>query len=271
MGAKVGNAGGPQSEINMTPLIDIVLVVLIIMMVNIPISIEQMGLKLPSPIPPPVPPPPSEDQLAVAVYEDGSLALNRRLMKEDKLAFELGRRLLATAHKNVFVDAHPKVKYATVVHVVDLARTAGAVQVGLAKLKPEGPAPANQLDSGTMPRGIFPASARTVGDLTDIQAHDAIRNMLPAIRACYDTALATPALPTGENVLAGTLTVEATVGPHGEQMEPAHVLTDRERTLDDPTGTLIPCIDAALPAMHFQALGADKTARALMPLLFSPG
>ncbi len=269
MGAKVSKSGGPQSEINMTPLIDIVLVVLIIMMVNIPISIEQMGLKLPSLEPVVTPPPPSE-QLAVAVYEDGSLALNRRLMKEDKLAFELGRRLLAVEHKNVFVDAHPKVKYSIVVHVVDLARAAGATQVGLAKLKPEGPQAANQVDPGTMPRGIFPASPRIVGALTDVDAHGSVSRVLPALRACYDAALATPALPTGDNVLAGTLTIEAVVGPRGEAMEPTKI-QQGGGTLEDPTGTLVPCIELVLPTMKFPALGPDKTARALLPLLFSPG
>jgi biopolymer transport protein ExbD len=47
MGAKLGGGGGAVSDINMTPLIDIVLVVLIIMMVNMPIQIEEMGVKLP--------------------------------------------------------------------------------------------------------------------------------------------------------------------------------------------------------------------------------
>jgi len=51
MGAQLGTKGA-ISDINMTPLIDIVLVVLIIMMVNIPIQIEEMGLKLPSNVPP---------------------------------------------------------------------------------------------------------------------------------------------------------------------------------------------------------------------------
>ena len=66
MGAQLGNSGA-FSDINMTPLIDIVLVVLIIMMVNIPIQIEEMGLKLPSPLPPPPPPDVPVEQLVIAI------------------------------------------------------------------------------------------------------------------------------------------------------------------------------------------------------------
>ncbi|MBA2320596.1 MAG: biopolymer transporter ExbD [Deltaproteobacteria bacterium] len=270
MGAKLGAGGSPQADINMTPLIDIVLVVLIIMMVNIPISIERMGLKLPSPKPPDTEQPPNPDQLAIALYEDGTVALNRRLMKEDKLTYELGRRLLSTSHKNVFVDAHPKVKYGLVVHMVDLARSAGANQVGLAKMKPEGPLPFNQVDAGTMPRGLYPNSPRVAGGMGEKAAMDALHRVLPALRSCYDQALAAPGAVREGDILAGTLTIEAVVGPRGEQMEPAHILPG-EGTLEDPTNTLIPCLELALPTMTFAPLGPDKTARALMPVLFSPG
>ena len=115
MGAAVGTKGA-FSDINMTPLIDIVLVVLIIMMVNIPIQIEEMGLKVPGP-PLTTPPPPCTDceQLVLALYEDGKLAsmgvsgvgmaLNREVMNEQTALFEMTRRLRSMANKNVFIDA----------------------------------------------------------------------------------------------------------------------------------------------------------------------
>src|SRR4051794_4449856 len=124
MGAKVGGSG-TMSEINMTPLIDIVLVVLIIMMVNIPIQIERMGLKLPAPNPPPPPPDQQIDQLVIAVYQNGNLALNRKLMTKEKMRFELQTHLKAMAHKQVFIDAHPDANFGLVVDMVDLARNAG--------------------------------------------------------------------------------------------------------------------------------------------------
>ena len=106
MGAKLG--GGGFDDINMTPLIDIVLVVLIIMMVNIPISVEEMGVKLPGRQDAPRVDQPPADQLVIAVYEDGDLALNRKIMQEESLFYEITRRLRPMAKKNVFIDAHPK-------------------------------------------------------------------------------------------------------------------------------------------------------------------
>ena len=74
MGAALHKKGA-MSDLNLTPLIDIVLVVLIIMMVNIPIQIEEMGVKLPSSITPPPQTETPPEQLVIAIYEDGTLAL----------------------------------------------------------------------------------------------------------------------------------------------------------------------------------------------------
>ena len=78
MGAQLGGSGG-FSDINMTPLIDIVLVVLIIMMVNIPISVNRLGVKLPGNGPPPeTMVTPDLEQLAIAVYEELGIEMPRR-------------------------------------------------------------------------------------------------------------------------------------------------------------------------------------------------
>lgn len=278
MGGKVGTSGGPVGDINMTPLIDIVLVVLIIMMVNIPIQIERMGLKLPSPNPPPVPPPPSADQLVVAVYEDGTLSLNRRLMKLEKLQYELQRRMKSMSKKQVFVDAHPKANYGLVVQMVDLARNAGGcageipesegtddycpVQVGLAKMKPSGPLEATEVDPGTIPRGVTSGMPRVVGALKAADADASLKAVLPQIMGCYVQELAT----TPD--LSGQLVVEVTVGPSGEHLSPP-LVQPGTGTLQDPELEL--CINGVLPQMQFPRLGAGNTARAVLPLLFSPG
>jgi biopolymer transport protein ExbD len=144
MGAKVGggNQGG-MDEINVTPLIDIVLVLLIIFMVLTPITLTKMASELP-PVEQDDPPPPDPNdpkQLLVAVYKDNTLALNLRPMDEAALAQELRKQLLGrpSDKKNVFVDAHPEASYEVVVHWIDVAREAGAQRVGLADFKEEGP------------------------------------------------------------------------------------------------------------------------------------
>lgn len=126
-------------EINLAPLIDITLVVLIILMVGIPIEIERLSVRVPDPTVDVPPIPPDTPQLVVAVYADGSFALNREgldvTLLRDRLASELGPR----DDKTVFVDAHGSVAYGVLVDAVDVAREAGAARVGLARLKPTGP------------------------------------------------------------------------------------------------------------------------------------
>jgi biopolymer transport protein TolR len=162
LGAQLGNKG-MMAEINMTPLIDIVLVVLIIMMVNIPIKVEQMGLKLPSEVQVKSKDKPPADQLVIAIYSDLTFALNRRLMTEEVLFYEVTRRLRPMTKKNVFIDAHGDIPYGIVVKMMDVAREAGAAQVALARMKEEGPAAATEVDPGAMPKGVMLGSPRAVG------------------------------------------------------------------------------------------------------------
>lgn len=145
MGAKVGDSGGGgMDEINVTPLIDIVLVLLIVFMVLTPITVEKMASQLPPTDPPEqddTPPPP--DQLMVAVYEDGKISLNLKEGEDAVLMDELKQRLRAKSKKTVFVDAAPGANYARVIQVIDLIRAQGEkgeVTVGFADMKEEGPA-----------------------------------------------------------------------------------------------------------------------------------
>ena len=127
-----------QSEINVTPLIDVVLVLLIIFMVLTPIMIREMSVNLPDKtetveqqddVP--------KDQLLLAVCEDGSLTLNRKQLEPEALSEDLRKRLRSKAKKVVFVDAHPDANYGRVVLALDMARDAGAERLGMASLKTE--------------------------------------------------------------------------------------------------------------------------------------
>lgn len=144
MGAKVGGSKKGMDEINVTPLIDVVLVLLIIFMVMTPKKIQNMASNLPpedTEEPPPPPPDKPPEQLMVAVYADGTTALNLDpYTSDDALRDILERRLAAKDKKTVFVDAHPDAPYGRVVSVMDVARDAGAEKIGFADLKDEGPA-----------------------------------------------------------------------------------------------------------------------------------
>ena len=135
MSAPKGDGGG-MSEINVTPLIDIMLVLLIIFMVITPPTVTEMAANLPSNEKTEVPPDDvPKDQLVASVCKDGSFALNKNVMTLDELATQVSRRIRSKAKKVVFVDAHPDAPYNEVVSLMDRVRDAGAERVGLAKLK----------------------------------------------------------------------------------------------------------------------------------------
>jgi len=259
MGGQLG-ASGTMSEINMTPLIDIVLVVLIIMMVNIPIQIEEMGVKLPGQKTTTKPPNPNSEQLVVMLYEDGKVALNRRAMSEDKMLYEITRRLRPKTKKDVYIDAAAGVVYGRVVDMVDLAREAGAANVGLARMKEDGPPDISSTDPGGMPRGIYLGSPKVVGAITEKTADVSIQRLKGNIQQCYMGRLG------GRPDLSGNMIVKVEVGPQGELLS--------EPTIDgDTTGDLQlrECIEPLLPSLTFEPLGEQKTAAIYYPILFSPG
>jgi biopolymer transport protein ExbD len=125
------------SDINVTPLIDVVLVLLIIFMVLTPIMINEMSVNLPDKTETVETDDIPKDQLLVAVCKDGTITLNRKPLEMEPLREDLGKRIRAAAKKTVFVDAHPDASYDRVVAVLDLARDAGADRLGLASLKTE--------------------------------------------------------------------------------------------------------------------------------------
>jgi biopolymer transport protein TolR len=122
-------------DINVTPLIDVVLVLLIIFMVITPIMIYEMAVNLPDKTETVQRDNLPKDQLLVAACEDGTIALNRTVLSLEEVRDTLRTRLRAKAKKTVFVDAHPDAAYERVVQLLDTARDAGADRLGMASLK----------------------------------------------------------------------------------------------------------------------------------------
>ena len=114
-------------DINITPLIDIVLVLLIIFMVITPITIQEMSVNLPDKTETVEQDDLPKDQLVAAVCEDGTVALNRKVMALDDLSKAIRRRIRGKSKKVIFVDGHPDATYT--------ARDAGVERIGLASLK----------------------------------------------------------------------------------------------------------------------------------------
>jgi biopolymer transport protein TolR len=125
-----GSSGGVRSEINVTPLVDVVLVLLIIFMVITPML--QVGYEVNTP--PEVEsavPPPSEDQIILRLDEEGRIFINR----ETILPSEFPQRLEATLHnresKMVFFAAAGELPFGKVAEFLDLCRNSGAKNLGI--------------------------------------------------------------------------------------------------------------------------------------------
>ncbi len=123
---------GVNSDINVTPMVDVMLVLLIIFMVITPMLQKGVSVNLAktdNPIK--MPEADKEDSLIVAIMRDGKIYLNSDVVSLDGLTDKVKDRLANKADKRIFVKADAGAKYGDVVAVVDDVRSAGVDQLGL--------------------------------------------------------------------------------------------------------------------------------------------
>lgn len=129
------SAGKGSPSINVTPLIDVLLVLLIIFMVITPLKPHKFETKVPEKPPenldPNIQPDPS--LLVVTISKDRKIELNSSPMDEvqlgDKLKDELSKR--PTDKKTLFIKAPKELNYGYVVQIIDIVKGAGAQPIGL--------------------------------------------------------------------------------------------------------------------------------------------
>ena len=140
MAMNVGASGGVKSDINITPMVDVILVLLIIFMISVPLL--QMGY--PVQVPPKVeaaaPPPSMQDQVIVRMDAQGQTYINKQLIPRDQFAGRLRETLTGRQSKVVFFAADGELLYEKVADFMDECRDSGAENLGIVFEDLKGPA-----------------------------------------------------------------------------------------------------------------------------------
>ena len=125
-----GAKGGVKSDINVTPLVDVMLVLLIIMMLIAPMLQQGVSLRLPTATNT-VDKPESQDQTVISVAANKEIYLNAKPIREADLAQRLTDLLEGKTEKIVLIKADEEVEYGAVMAVMDQLRQAAIEDVGL--------------------------------------------------------------------------------------------------------------------------------------------
>jgi biopolymer transport protein TolR len=131
MSMDVGGAkGGVKADINVTPLVDVMLVLLIIMMLVAPMLQQGVSVKLPTATNT-VDKPEVQGQTVVAIGRDKSMYLNAKPVQESEMATKVNELLENAKEKIVLIKADEEVEYGAVMAAMDQLRQAGIEDIGL--------------------------------------------------------------------------------------------------------------------------------------------
>jgi biopolymer transport protein ExbD/biopolymer transport protein TolR len=134
MGVDTGKNKNPTPVVNVTPLVDVALVVLIIFMVVTPMMTKTFWLNLPQKDESEVEAPPPDDKdppLVMTIDAKGVVRVNQTVLAKGEIVKRLPRMLAAKKQRVLYFDAHDDVPYGVAVEVMDLSRDGGARSIAI--------------------------------------------------------------------------------------------------------------------------------------------
>ena len=136
MGMSIGGGGKKKTTstpaINITPLVDVVLVVLIIFMLVTPMMTKTFWLNLPPKDDKSEPAPPSDNKpLVMTVDKAGVIRINTTVLSKQEVRDRVARMLAAKDQKVLYFDAHNDASYAAAIEAMDLSRAGGVKSIAI--------------------------------------------------------------------------------------------------------------------------------------------
>lgn len=131
MAMGTGGSKGLENEINVTPMIDVLLVLLIIFMAALPSMRKAIDIQLPDPNPQVQPQNQQSNQIVLEVFPGGQYSINTEKVDKVRLGLRLKEIYDPRPEKIIFVKGDPKAKYQDVIEAMDIARGSGVKVVGI--------------------------------------------------------------------------------------------------------------------------------------------